>query len=173
MPIPVPNIPFPNNSYQVEYIVQKAWNGTKADNDLIWGSEMLSNNSSTVFNYEQFNDNKKFLKLQSKLKKQIQAKKEFYKNISSNSIESEFALCTNDLLEIKPDLISVELTTEHSLFYTIKKNSYTLFFQYFLSENNLNDLEEALLSVFKYDSKLPSIEGDRMSVISYAKELVS
>ena len=173
MPIHVPNIQFPNNSYQFEFILQQTRNGNKADNDLIWEAELLSNSSSTVFDYDQFNDNKKFLKLQSKLKKQIEAKKDLYKNISSNSIESEFALCTNDLLEIKPDLITVELTTEHSLFYTIKKNSFTLFFQYFLSENNLNESEETLLSVFNNDSKLPSVEGDRLTVIAYVKQLVS
>ncbi len=172
MPIPVPNLPFQNKLYEIENFIQQAWNGTNIDKVLIRGYEMTSNSSSTVFNYEQFNNNKKFLKLQSNLKKQIEAKKEFYRNISSNSIESEFALCTNDLFEIKPDLISVELTTEQSLFYTIKKNSFTLFFQHFLFENNFNDVEESLLSVFNNDSKLPSIEGDRSTVISHAKRLV-
>lgn len=173
MPIPVHNIPFPSNTYQIECYIQPDKNGTKADSTLIFGTETSINQSATVFNYEQFNDNKKFLKLQSKLRLQIKAKKDYYKDIAIQTIENEFASCTNDLLEIKPDLISVELTSEKSLFYIIKKNTYTLFFQYFLSENKLNEYEEALLSVFHNDSKLPSFEGDKRMVVSYAKDLVS
>lgn len=173
MPIPVDYITFQQRPYQIEYLIQSDQNGTRSNSEFVLERDINSYQSNTIFNYEQFNDNKKYLKLKSKIQKQIESKKKFYKGLSTEFIEKEFAACTNELFEIQPDLISVELTSEQSLFYTLKKNSFTLFFQYFISENKYNQSEEALLSIFNNDNKLPSKEGDRNTVISFAKDMVS
>jgi hypothetical protein len=49
----------------------------------------------------------------------------------------------------------MELTHEQSAFFTIKKNDYTFFIQHFLNEIDEDD-DEAILTVFKGNEKLPS-----------------
>jgi len=173
MPIPVDSIPTYRPSIQIEYLVPSDSNGSKSYSEITFGQNYNNKSTSTVLNYAQFNNNKKYLKLASKIKSQLKAKSELYNNFPDFLIEKEFAICTNELLEMQPDLISVELTSESSLFYTVRKNSFTLFFQYFLNDDKFDKSEEALLSMFFNDDKLPSKEGDRSSVIAYAKDLVS
>ena len=50
--------------------------------------------------------------------------------------------------EINPSAISLELTHEQSVFYTIKKADYTLYFQHFLNDTE-EDEDEAILTIFK------------------------
>ena len=173
MPIPVDTLPSYRPVVQIECMVPSDRNGSKSYSEITFGRNYSNQNSSTVLNYDQFNNNKTYLKLVSKIKNQLKVKSKLYIDLPSSFVEQEFAVCTNDLLELQPDLISVELTSESSLFYTVRKNSFTLFFQYFLSENKFDKSEEALLSMFYNDDKLTSKEGDRLSVIAYAKDLVS
>ncbi|MDI9358515.1 MAG: hypothetical protein QM528_06185 [Phycisphaerales bacterium] len=173
MPIAVPNIPAQYRP-SIEHSIQYDSNGTKSNDDFVHPKYVNRYSANTVFNCEQCNDDNKYLKLKLEIQKQIKSKKEYHQEWDTKFIENEFDRCTNALLsEIRPDLISVELTSEQSLFYILKKKSFTLFFQYFLSENEFDSNEEALLSIFNDDEKLPSREGDINSVISFAKEIVS
>ena len=59
----------------------------------------------------------------------------------------------------------MELTHEQSAFFTIKKSDYTFFIQHFLYEIDEDD-DEAILTAFKGNEKLPSYAGSLSQTIS-------
>ena len=72
----------------------------------------------------------------------------------------------NDLLRIDPDVITLELTYEGSIFFTIKKGNYTVFIQHFIDPHSLEDGDdEAFLTIFDGKEKLPSFSGQINDVI--------
>ena len=66
----------------------------------------------------------------------------------------------------------MELTHEQSAFFTIKKNDYTFFIQHFLNEIDEDD-DEAILTVFKGNEKLPSYAGSLLKTISELNSVFS
>jgi len=53
----------------------------------------------------------------------------------------------------------MEVTYDQSIFYTVKKGEYIFFIEHFLDTIN-DDEDEAILTVFKGDDKLPSYAGN-------------
>jgi hypothetical protein len=66
----------------------------------------------------------------------------------------------------------MELTHEQSAFFTIKKSDYTFFIQHFLNEIDEDD-DEAILTVFKGNEKLPSYAGSLSKTISELNSVFS
>lgn len=101
---------------------------------------------------------KKFISLQQSFKTQFESLKNFYKEIDFEAANKKFSFSLSQLFEAHPDIIFMELTHEQSVFYTIKKDEYTFYIQHFLNEVDDDD-DEAILTVFKGNDKLPSYAG--------------
>jgi hypothetical protein len=113
---------------------------------------------------------KQFVQLESMLKVQFDRLSEFYTGIDFNTVKMKFGDSISSILEIYPDALSMELTHELSIFYTIKKNDYTFFLQHFVVTDE--DDDEAIITIFKGNEKLPSYAGKLTNTISEMNSLL-
>lgn len=112
---------------------------------------------------------KKFINLKKAFKSQFETLSEYYSDVNFNVADEKLSLSLGSILASNPDVISMELTHEQSAFFTIKKSDYTFFIQHFLNDIDEDD-DEAILTVFKGNEKLPSYAGSLSQTIS---ELIS
>lgn len=88
-----------------------------------------------------------------------------------NNFKNKFTLSLNYILSMQPEKFSFELTEEKSAFFTIKKNNYTLFFQQYFELIDGED-DEALLSIYNGESKVPSMAGDTDYILGQISNLI-
>jgi len=113
-----------------------------------------------------------FSRIRNSFEEQFQKLSEHFKDLDKNEVKNKLDLSLIGLLLINPDVISMELTWEKSLFYTLKKDRYTFFIQYFLDEIESED-DEAIMTVFENDNKLPSYAGILQDVIDTLQKYFS
>ena len=68
-------------------------------------------------------------------------------------LENKISKSNSLLVDLKPDIITLELTTEQSVFYTFIKGDYTFHIDYFLVES---EEDEAYLNGYKGSDSLTS-----------------
>lgn len=119
-------------------------------------SEMFSNLND--WNNTPIDNNKKFIKLDQSFSTQIQQTPEIFNGQNIYSLKEKMKLSTDPLLSCVPDKISLELTHEGSIFYTLIKNDIKIYFQHFLIDE-FDDSDEAIVSVFKGDNNLLNYGG--------------
>lgn len=119
--------------------------------------------NNTGYNNIAFDIDKKFINLENSFKKQFNTLSEYYHDIDYESAKKTFAQSCSVLLELRPEVFSLELTSEKSIFYTIKKDSYTFFIQHFLNVID-EDEDEMIMSAFNGAEKLPSFAGTLKNV---------
>lgn len=105
------------------------------------------------------------------IEKQYEKLSEYYKDISFVEIKKEFSKSLLKILKFNPDVLTMELTTERSVFYTFIKNNHSIFIQHYLDITNAND-DEAILTAFGGDSKLPSFAGSLDETLNELKEII-
>lgn len=110
------------------------------------------------------NCDKKFINLKKAFKVQFESLKEFYHDLDFNDADMKSTQSLGSLLEMNPDIISMELTHDQSIFYTFKKFDYTFFIQHFIYDIELDE-DEATLTIFKGDLKQPSFGGSLSETI--------
>jgi hypothetical protein len=115
------------------------------------------------------NSDNKFISIKKTFKAQFELLEEYFADVNFIEADEKLSLSLSSLLASNPDVISMELTHEKSAFFTIKKRDYTFFIQHFLDEIEEDD-DEAILSVFKGNQKLPSYAGSLSQTLS---ELIS
>lgn len=111
------------------------------------------------------NTDRKFINFKKSFKVQFDSLFPQRSNLAFEEANEKLTSSLSSLLNINPDIISMELTREQSVFYTVKKNEYTLFFQHFLNDIE-EDEDEAILTAFKKNDKLPSYAGSLSQTIS-------
>ncbi len=121
-------------------------------------------NERTANNLQLFYKNKKFVEFDLLFKQQFEKLKPYLEGIEFEAAKLKMSQSLNSLLEIEPDIISMELTHEQSIFYTLKKDNYSFYIQHFLNVEDIED-DEATLTVFKGDDKLPSFAGSLTDTI--------
>lgn len=108
---------------------------------------------------------KEIIKFDKDFIKQMKEMSKYYDAVDLYDFKHKFTLSLWFLLSINPDKLSFELTSEKSAFYTIKKNEYTLFFQYYFHLEDEDD-DEALLSIYRNEEKQPSEGGSYSNIIN-------
>ena len=125
------------------------------------GNDFFINCSNDPYIFEAQYDfhsiDKQFVQIESAFKNQFDKLANYYDGIDINFAKQKLALSLSLILELCPDVLTVELTPEKSIFYTLKKDDFTFFFQHFIEVNE--DDDEAILTGFKGKSKLPSYAG--------------
>lgn len=94
---------------------------------------------------------------------------EINQKYSINEIIRKVRSVTADLLCLRPESIKVFLTSDETLFFTIKMYGFTFFISIFLDFEVID--EEASLVCYKGDVKLPSTAGRINLVIDKIKQL--
>jgi hypothetical protein len=87
----------------------------------------------------------------------------YYQNFALNLVVNHLNAVLVHLLHLNPPAINATLTSEQSIYYTLRIGRRTFFFQHFLRPED--DDDEALLAVFQDDVKLPSIGGSLKEVL--------
>ena len=117
------------------------------------------------------NSDRKFIHFEKSFKNQFELLSAYFENLTFQEANEKLSSSLISLLNINPDAISMELTRDKSIFYTLKKKDYTFFIQHFLNEIE-EDEDEAILTVFKDDNKLPSYAGSLLQTISELNTLL-
>lgn len=103
-------------------------------------------------------DIKSFIKLEQSFLNQLEEMRDVYSNQSKYQLQEKMKLSADALLSSFPDKISLELTHEGSIFYTVLKNDFKIYFQHFLVDE-FDETEEAIVSVFKEDLNILNFAG--------------
>jgi|SRR6185437_12454792 len=117
------------------------------------------------------NSDRKLIHFEKSFKNQFELLSAYFQNLNFQEANEKLSSSLISLLNINPDVISMELTRDKSIFYTLKKQDYTFFIQHFLNEIE-DDEDEAILTVFKDDNKLPSYAGSLLQTISELNTLL-
>jgi len=111
------------------------------------------------------NSDRKFINFKKSFKKQFESMSVYFSGLTFEEANEKLSFSLGSLLNTNPDVISMELTHEKSIFYTVKKKDYTFFIQHFLNEIGEEE-DETILTIFKGDNKLPSYAGSLLQTIS-------
>jgi hypothetical protein len=114
---------------------------------------------------------KDFIKFESLLINQYKNLSEYYKGTSLEEIKKEFSVSLSELLKFKPDVLTMELTSEKSVYYTFIKKDYSIFIQHYLDIKDPDD-DVAILTAFKANTKLPSFAGNLDETLSELKDII-
>lgn len=122
---------------------------------------------STVSNIHTSMLNKRFIRLYTAASNQF---KEIYGTSPKLNIKETFERSIDKVIKTHPDAISIELTSEKSLFFTVKKEEYTFFLQYYYEDVEEDD-DEAIMTIYKNQEKQPSYAGKLDNTVSKIKQI--
>ena len=117
------------------------------------------------------NSDKDYIKFETQFIKQFEKLSEFFKDVTFEEIKEEFSMSLSEILKLKPEILTMELTSERSVYYTFIKNDYSVFIQHYLNVLDPDD-DEAILTAFKNDSKLPSFAGSLDETLDELRDII-
>lgn len=123
------------------------------NNDIIASNTHIDNHTP-VFSA----NDKVMVRLSNTFEMQFRDYEMYYNDLDRLLFKESMITSSLTLLTLNPDSLSLELTAESSILYTIKCGEYTFFLQHFFDTECIDD-EEALLSVYKKKIKMPSYAG--------------
>lgn len=130
------------------------------DHPIAWkqntGEIALSHMPINFIGQVSISNNRQFIKLQQALNKQIKLREELLSDCSTE-IEANFKFSSESLLNFSPDKISLQLTDDLSIFYTILKGDLTIYFEHFITDDF--DSDEVIFSVFRGNKNIINFAG--------------
>ena len=122
-------------------------------------------NSSNSFFRKSHNDK---LLINSKNSFDIQMNSSFKyfdtENITKRYLEYFFNTTTNELLSMNPEELSVELTHDASVFYTIIKSGIKIYVEFYLEQEE--DEQQAMITFFQNNNEITSFSGDVNNILA-------
>jgi hypothetical protein len=110
--------------------------------------------------------NKLFIKLEQTFLNQLDNYSQIFDNQNKFLLQEKMKLSTDPLLHCYPDRISLEVTEEGSIFYTIIKNDIIIYLQHFLIDE-FDNSDEAIVNVFKGENNLLNYGGTLAEAINH------
>ncbi len=127
-------------------------------------------NSHQERHMQKKHDNK-FIELHSSFSKQMKELHNYYTEIDDEKIQTSLATISTNLLSLDPRVISIQLTYDKSLLYTLFKDgnsvSYELFFG--LDEETEN---EAVITFFDKNDNISSYTDSEEETLSYLNSIL-
>jgi hypothetical protein len=117
------------------------------------------------------NSDRDFIRFENQFLAQYKRLSEYYTDLSFESYKQKFSLSLSEILKLKPDVITMELTSEQSVYYTLIKGSLALFIHHYLNVEDLDD-DEVIITAFNGDSKLPSFAGSLYGALNELKKII-
>jgi hypothetical protein len=81
-----------------------------------------------------------------------------FENNNVFQLKERMKYCADALLNYEPDTITLQVTSEKGLFFTMRKNLFTVYFQYFPVEE-FDNSSEAQVSIFNGEENLFNFDG--------------
>lgn len=114
---------------------------------------------------------KDFIKFEARFIAQYQKLEEHYGKSDFALVKRNFSESLSELLKLKPDTLSLELTPDKSVYFTLLKGKYSVFIQHYLDVSDSDD-DEAILSAFRENEKLPSFAGRLSDTLSELRKIL-
>lgn len=126
-----------------------------------------SNDFSTPNNHS----HKRFLKHEQQLQSQYNALVDYFADYSFEEIKHFAVNVISNLLDLDPEAFKIELTSDKSIFYSLKKGSFTIYIQHFI-EFDEDDNYDASLVIFNGNAKLPSVSGNISDILLHIENVI-
>lgn len=117
------------------------------------------------------NSDKDYIKFETLFIEQYKRLEGFYGDNNFEEIKAKFSMSLSEILKLKPEILTMELTSEQSVYFTFIKDNHSIFIQHFLAINDPDD-DEAILTAFKGDLKLPSFAGDLDETLNELRNII-
>jgi len=117
-----------------------------------------------LVSHNPFKSNRQFIKLEQSFNKQLVNSSEIFGDQKEFSLREKMKNSAEALLDCLPDKISLRLTDEGSIFYTVIKGDLKVYLQHFLIDE-FDESDEAILSIFQGDDNLLNYAGELSEVI--------
>jgi hypothetical protein len=101
---------------------------------------------------------KQFIKLEQSFKQQLENHPEFFEGQKHYLLIEKMKISADALLTCQPDKISLQVTDEGSIYYTILKNDITIYFQHYLIDE-FDGNDEAIVTIYKGEKNLLNYGG--------------
>ena len=115
--------------------------------------------------------NRRFIKLEQSFLKQLEELPELFGDQNKFLLQEKMKVSTDPLLSCSPDKMSLELTNEGSIFYTLIKNDITIYLQHYLIDR-FDETDEAIVSVYKGDHNSLNYGGALVEVFNQLSKLL-
>jgi hypothetical protein len=124
------------------------------------GIQRAETSLPNISNYSpvQINTNRQFIKLEQTFLEQLESNKELFENQNQYALKEKMKLSSDILLNCYPDKISLNITEEGALFYTIIKDTLKIYFTHYLIDE-FDDTDEAIVSVFDCENNIFNYGG--------------
>jgi hypothetical protein len=109
--------------------------------------------------------NKQFIRLEQSFLDQLKKYGHFFEGHSEYLLQEKMKLSADILLNCNPDKISLQVTDEGSIFYTLIKDDITIYFQHYIVDE-FDGSDEAIVTVYKGPQLLFNHAGSLTETIS-------
>ncbi len=124
-----------NNAYSSRQVFSGEWRNTPIDNTT-----------------------RDFIKLEQSFFTQMKQHEAFFDGQNQYALHEKMKLSSELLLYSSPDAISLQLTEEGSIFYTVRKNEFYIYLQHYLIDE-FDETDEAIVSIYNRNEKLLDYGG--------------
>lgn len=108
---------------------------------------------------------RQFIKLERSFLKQLEQQTFSFQGLTQYALKEKMKISSEILLHCFPDAISLQLTEEGSIFYTMRKNDIHVYLQHYLIDE-FDEADETIVSVYRGDDKLLDFGGTLAEVIA-------
>ncbi|MEO5995265.1 MAG: hypothetical protein ABIN89_01115 [Chitinophagaceae bacterium] len=140
----------------------------ESNTGLITGQEISDLRSDPTQDYK---NTRQFIKLDQAFREQLKEYSEAFKGKTNFALKELMNLSSDILLKTLPDKISLQLTEEGCIFYTLLKNNITIFFSHYLTAD-IHDIDESIISIYKGESNLLNYAGELWETIHAANKVL-
>jgi hypothetical protein len=115
--------------------------------------------------YKSFKGIRQFIKLEQAFIKQLKECSETFDGQNSYLLREKMKISSEALLDCQPDKISLRLTEEGSVFYSLIKDEIKIYFQHFLIDE-FDENDEAIISIINGNDNVMNYAGELTEVIN-------
>lgn len=121
------------------------------------GEIATSQKANNITAQNSFNNNRQFIKLQQSFDHQLKLREELFSDYPKYMLREKFKYSVEPILNFFPDKVTLQLTDDLSIFYTILKGYFTIYFEHYITED-YGCSDEVIVSVFKKDLNIINFE---------------
>lgn len=118
-----------------------------------------------------YNTNKQLINLENSLRNQLKERGGTFAEKSHFQVIEAMKISSDLLIGIKPDKISVQLTDDEALYYTVIKDSLIINLSHYIS-SDCYDLDEALFSIYDGRRNILNFAGNLQSLVLNANKVL-
>ena len=124
-----------------------------------WASKDTGFGKSTALKSTPVDDStRRFINLEQSFLQQFEKRQDHFPGLTEYFAKEKMKQSAEPLLFCAPDTISLQLTQDGSIYYTVRKNDIAIYLDHFLIDE-FDGRDEAIVSIFKKDEKLLDFGG--------------